>query len=311
MPQKQRQFGGKKKIPTVHVPSAGRVTRHIDSDSSGASKVVPTIYYRSRVIRRKHGPRVEDLRVLTRVFNPNETRFRVSPQHTPKKFRKYLRKMERRINTRETPALALFPTIEIPPAPPGNPFLTDFCPFCDSIKMEWALDSSCPNHMTPKETCFVSLDRNFNQIVSFGRGSTVKSKGKGSVRLGPLIIPNVLLMPGIIGSFVSVSQLMEQNFAFVFKGGWCTVFDQFGKPFLSVPKIGRCFPLNMAHVTQTGVAIRGKQDQTGTVKVCCVKKRVKEGLKEAANQIMEAEKGKKRERPIKLVDLSENPKNTA
>jgi hypothetical protein len=67
----------------------------------------------------------------------------------------------------------------------------------------------------------------------------------------------------------------------------------------------------MAHVTQTGVAIRGKPDQTGTVKICCGKKRVKEGLKEAANQIMEAEKGKKRERPIKLVDLSENPKNTA
>ncbi|CAN1154566.1 hypothetical protein LINPERHAP2_LOCUS20082, partial [Linum perenne] len=73
---------------------------------------------------------------------------------------------------------ALFPIIENPPAPPGNPFLTDFCPFCDSIKTEWTLDSSCPTHMTPNENSFVSLDRNFKQLVIFGKGSKARSKGK-------------------------------------------------------------------------------------------------------------------------------------
>ncbi|CAN1320251.1 hypothetical protein LINPERPRIM_LOCUS31612, partial [Linum perenne] len=59
------------------------------------------------------------------------------------------------------------------------------------------------------------------------------------------------------------------------------------------------------------VAIRGKPDQAGTVKVCCGKKRVREVLKEAAVQIVEAEKGKKREGPIELVDLTESSKGTA
>ncbi|CAN1843007.1 hypothetical protein LINPERHAP1_LOCUS37029, partial [Linum perenne] len=80
---------------------------------------------------------------------------------------------------------------ENPSVPLGNPFLTDFCPFCDSVKREWKLDSSCPNHMSPNEESFISLDRNIHQLVSFGRGSMVKSKGKGTIRLGPLIIPDV------------------------------------------------------------------------------------------------------------------------
>ncbi|CAN1744456.1 hypothetical protein LINPERHAP1_LOCUS2136, partial [Linum perenne] len=39
--------------------------------------------------------------------------------------------------------------------------------------------------MSPNEESFISLDRNIHQLVSFGRGSVVKSKGKGTIRLGP------------------------------------------------------------------------------------------------------------------------------
>ena len=103
--------------------------------------------------------------------------------------------------------------------------------------------------MSPNENIFFGIDYNINTSIAVG-DTKLKVKGKGFVMLGPLIIQAVLLVPDIKMSFLSVGQLIEKDFSFLFKGNYGTIYDPNGNLFVQVPRSGRIFLFTFAYFHQ-------------------------------------------------------------
>ena len=121
--------------------------------------------------------------------------------------------------------------------------------------------------MSPNENIFFGIDYNINTSIAVG-DTKLKVKGKGSVMLGPLIIQDVLLVPDIKMSFLSVGQLIEKGFSFLFKGNYGAIYDPNGNLFVQVPRSGRIFLLTLAYSHQPQNVLQGTpihQGETSTV----------------------------------------------
>ena len=79
---------------------------------------------------------------------------------------------------------------------------------------------------------FKELDESFYSKVVIGNGQHVEVKGKGIVIVETLsgikYISDVLFVPEINQSLLSVGQMMEKNYSLHFKDMKCTTFDPFG-----------------------------------------------------------------------------------
>ncbi|GLT43009.1 hypothetical protein SLA2020_169860 [Shorea laevis] len=111
----------------------------------------------------------------------------------------------------------------------------------------WLIDSGCTNHMTNDLAIFKSLDRNYSSRVRLGNGDVVEVKGKGVVGVqtptGTKLIHDVLYVPDISQSLISVGQLLENKFALHFHDNMCDVADESGVILFSVKMSDRSFPV--------------------------------------------------------------------
>ncbi|KAL4388598.1 hypothetical protein GQ457_09G027370 [Hibiscus cannabinus] len=118
----------------------------------------------------------------------------------------------------------------------------------DTNKLEaWLIDSGCTHHMTPHLDLFKVLNKSYKSRVKIGDGSFVEVKGKGDAAVetssGTKIISDVLFVPEISQSLLSVGQLLEKNYNLHFHDRVCDVFDKNGVKMLTVKMIGRSFPI--------------------------------------------------------------------
>ncbi|GKV32739.1 hypothetical protein SLEP1_g41324 [Rubroshorea leprosula] len=102
----------------------------------------------------------------------------------------------------------------------------------------WLIDNGCTHHMTPNESCFKSLDKSFTSKVRLGNGELVEVKGRGvatvDTPIGIKLIYDVLFVPEISYSLISVAQLVENKYSLHFHDKLCDVFDEFGNLLLSI-----------------------------------------------------------------------------
>jgi len=106
------------------------------------------------------------------------------------------------------------------------------CYLACSSKETWLIDSGCTNHITNNVSLFKELDESFYSKVVVGNEQHVEVKGKGVVVVETLsgikYISDVLFVPEINQSLLSVGQMMEKNYSLHFKDMKCTTFDPFG-----------------------------------------------------------------------------------
>ncbi|GKV37176.1 hypothetical protein SLEP1_g45235 [Rubroshorea leprosula] len=111
----------------------------------------------------------------------------------------------------------------------------------------WLIDSGCTHHMTPNESCFKSLDKSFTSKVRLGNGELVEVKGRGVATVDTptsiKLIYDVLFVPEISYSLISVAQLVENKYSLHFHDKLCDVFDEFGDLLLSVKMLDKSFPI--------------------------------------------------------------------
>lgn len=112
---------------------------------------------------------------------------------------------------------------------------------------EWLIDSGCTNHMTPHAAVFKNLDSNFSSQVRIGNGELVEVKGKGDAKIktqsGTILMHNVLYVPEITHSLISVGQLLEYGYAISFHGQLCDVVDKYGAKMITTKMKNRNFPI--------------------------------------------------------------------
>ncbi|XP_058784841.1 uncharacterized protein LOC131659704 [Vicia villosa] len=123
----------------------------------------------------------------------------------------------------------------------------------NSSKETWLIDSGCTNHMTHNVGIFKELDKSFYTKVTIGNGEHVDVKGKGVVAVetpsGVKYISDVLFVPEINQSLLSVGQMMEKNYSLHFKDMRCTILDPFGSKLMTVEMRGKSFPVEWKQTT--------------------------------------------------------------
>ncbi|CAJ2652692.1 unnamed protein product [Trifolium pratense] len=127
------------------------------------------------------------------------------------------------------------------------------CYSTGSSKETWLIDSGCTNHMTHNVGIFKELDKSFFSKVTIGNGEHVDVKGKGVVAVetpsGIKYISDVLFVPEINQSLLSVGQMMEKNYSLHFKDKRCTILDPAGSMLMTVEIRGKSFPIEWKQTT--------------------------------------------------------------
>lgn len=115
----------------------------------------------------------------------------------------------------------------------------------------WLFDRGCTHHMTANLNIFEWLNKNYFSKFRFGDERLVDAKGKGAVivqtLLGMKIICDVLFVPEISQSFLSVIQLHYKNYALLFKYKTSDIVDLTSIKLLLVKMNSRSFPLDWKH----------------------------------------------------------------
>ncbi|CAL9012545.1 unnamed protein product, partial [Prunus brigantina] len=133
---------------------------------------------------------------------------------------------------------------------------------CHSASMQdrsvWFVDSACNNHMTSQESVLINIDRTVTCKVKMGTGDLVQVTGKGTLvvetQRGKRYINEVLLVPGLDETVLSVGQMMEHGYYVLFGSNMAVIFDD-GSLNNVVAKVvmggNQCFPLSLESITPT------------------------------------------------------------
>ncbi|XP_047270532.1 uncharacterized protein LOC124899623 [Capsicum annuum] len=147
-----------------------------------------------------------------------------------------------------------------------NLFATSIIGECNIASQDhdvWLVDSGCTHHMTANLNNFERLDKNYFFKVRVGNGRLLDAKGKGAVVVqilsGIKLIFDVLFVPEISQSFLSVGQLLENKYALLFKDKACEIMDPTGIKLLTVKMLNRSLPLDRKH-TEIGAYVGIKDD---------------------------------------------------
>ncbi|KAG6487034.1 hypothetical protein ZIOFF_055615 [Zingiber officinale] len=128
-------------------------------------------------------------------------------------------------------------------------------------KSVWYLDSGCSNHMTGNHDTFVKLDPNITSQIILGDGSQKSGKGKGDIAVQTKegqekLITDVLYVPELSHNLLSVGQLMEKNFSFLFDDGRCQIFDKTNKVIVTnIEMKNKTFSLTMPLVEDRALKV--------------------------------------------------------
>ncbi|KAL4367990.1 hypothetical protein GQ457_05G026520 [Hibiscus cannabinus] len=114
-------------------------------------------------------------------------------------------------------------------------------------KDKWLIDSGCTSHMTNDSSIFTKLDSSIKVPVRMGNGAMVKSTGKGTIfvqtKKGTKYINDVLLVPDLNESLLSVAQMVRNGYSLVFENNHCTIMDPEKKDIANVPMENKSFAL--------------------------------------------------------------------
>ena len=101
--------------------------------------------------------------------------------------------------------------------------------------------------MTHDTGYFKELDKSYISKVKIGNGECVNVKGKGVVAIktpsGIKFISNVLLIPEIDQSLLSVGQMLKRHYVLHFEDTTCTIFDPLGCELMSNKMRDKRFPI--------------------------------------------------------------------
>ncbi|XP_052483029.1 uncharacterized protein LOC128036174 [Gossypium raimondii] len=113
----------------------------------------------------------------------------------------------------------------------------------------WLMDSGCTSHMTPVAAYFNSLDKSFKTSVKLGNGVTTQVQGKGSISVNTLQgkrkIYNVIFIPDLGQSLLSIPQMIKNGFNVQFKGDAYNIFDVCGFKFADLKMQNNSFYLKL------------------------------------------------------------------
>ena len=131
-----------------------------------------------------------------------------------------------------------------------------------SSKERWLIDSGCTPHMTNNSSIFCKLDSSIKVPVRMGNGAIVKSTGKGTIgvqtKKGMKYINDVLLVPDLNESLLSVAQMVKNGYSLVFQNNHCTIIDPEKKEIAKVPMENKSFllkwdyPVENVNATHSG-----------------------------------------------------------
>lgn len=85
--------------------------------------------------------------------------------------------------------------------------------------------------MTLDESILREIDRSYTSRVGIGNDQLIQAKDKCEVLIstsGTKAISDVILVHEIDQNLLSISQLLEKNYAVIFKGRDCIIFDPIG-----------------------------------------------------------------------------------
>lgn len=94
---------------------------------------------------------------------------------------------------------------------------------CDSNV--WYMDSASSKHVTANLGAFVCLDKSFKSNVKMADGTIRQAHGKGIVKLNDCEIKDVLYVPDLDSSLLSVGQFMRKGYSLLFEDFSCSVFS--------------------------------------------------------------------------------------
>ena len=84
------------------------------------------------------------------------------------------------------------------------------------------MDSGCSHHTTSKINNFIENDKTYNSSVRIGNGGLLEVKGKWIVSIitpsSTKLISDSLYVLDIGKNFLSVGQMLENNYSLIFKG---------------------------------------------------------------------------------------------
>ncbi|KAL4352088.1 hypothetical protein GQ457_06G029360 [Hibiscus cannabinus] len=126
-------------------------------------------------------------------------------------------------------------------------------------KDKWLIDSGCTSHMTNDSSIFSKLDSSIKVPVRMGNGAMVKSTGKGTIvvqtKKGTKYINDVLLVPDLNESLLSVAQMIRNGYSLVFENNHCTIMDPEKKEIANVPMENKSFALKWDSAAEGAHAI--------------------------------------------------------
>jgi ribulose bisphosphate carboxylase small subunit len=98
---------------------------------------------------------------------------------------------------------------------------------------EWLIDSGCTNHMTYDRELFKKLNKTSISTAMVANGEQTAVEGIGTISIKNHAcmtqISNVLYVPGINQSVLSVAQLLEKGYKVIFEYKSCVIIDQNNK----------------------------------------------------------------------------------
>ena len=121
------------------------------------------------------------------------------------------------------------------------------CYLASSSKEVWLIDSGCTNYMMHDTSIFKELDQSYISKVTISNGECVDIKGKGAIVVetpsGTKYISNVLFVPEINQSFLSMRQMLERHYALHFEDMKYTIFDPAGCELMTIKMRDKSFPI--------------------------------------------------------------------
>ncbi|KAL4363436.1 hypothetical protein GQ457_04G018680 [Hibiscus cannabinus] len=116
-----------------------------------------------------------------------------------------------------------------------------------SIKDKWLIDSGCTSHMTNDSSIFKKVDSSIKVPVRMGNGAVVKSTRKGTIivqtKKGTKYINDVLLLPDLNESLLSVAQMVRNGYSLVLENNHCIFMDPEKKEIANVFMENKSFAL--------------------------------------------------------------------
>ena len=137
----------------------------------------------------------------------------------------------------------------------------------------WLIDSGCTNHMSADLSLFENLDTNYKSRVKAANGQYVGVEGKGEVKINTLAglkeFENILYVPEIAQSLISVGQLLEDGFSLFFIDGVCTIKDNHGTHLFTAKISNRCFSIQLEHQsTNTNTTAENEEGEADADSLC-------------------------------------------